>query len=178
MSFAHNVYAVEESESVLRGSLALEHVLRNQGLTDKDLERLNDFGISDITHLANIEECDLFPGNMIATDVDLSWLSDTKKCQLLRLSYLARELKEAKYNWVTDEEKYQLFLHGDVNLIPEGHETTCCCPRCRYTKPYQQKVKELMHHVEQSANGWLNLYIPKAQVKKLEKLIEWVRVWD
>jgi hypothetical protein len=175
MSFAHNVYAVEESESVLRESF--EQVMRNQGLTDEDLARLNDLGIFEINVLASVTEDDLVPSSMGATDVDLSWLSDTQKCQLLRLTYLARKL-EKEYDWLTDEERYQLFLHGDVNLITEGHGATCCCSRCRHAKRHQQQLKELMRHVEDSANGWLNNHILNARLEKLEELIEWVRVWD
>ncbi len=161
MSFSHNKYAVEAPQSVPRESF--EQVLRNQGLTDEDIARLNDIGISDVMILADVKECDLFPGNIPDTDVDLSWLSDTKKCQLLRLVYLAQELTKAEYKWLTAEERYQLFLHGAVNFI---------------TMREQQILEELMRQVEQSANGWLNLHIPDAQLEKLEELIEWVRVWD
>jgi hypothetical protein len=159
MSFSHNKYAVEAPESVLRESF--EQVLRNQGLTDEDIARLNDIGISNVIILADVKECDLFPGNMTATDVDLSWLSDTKKCQLLRLVYLAQELTKAEYKWLTAEERYQLFLHGAVNFI---------------TVREQQLLEELMRQVEHRANHWLATYIPDAQLKKLEELIEWVRV--
>ena len=130
-----------ETERVLR-SLAFEQMMTSLGFTAEDLARLGALGIEDVAFLGVLKECDLFPGNLGATDVDLSWLSDPQKCELLRLMGLAHELKEVE--WLSDQEKDQLLLHGGLDLMPQGHGSTCSCARCGHARRYQQKAEELM----------------------------------
>jgi hypothetical protein len=167
--------ACAETERVLR-SLAFEQMMSRLGFTAEDLARLGELGIEDVLFLDVLKECDLWPKNLGATDVDLSWLSDPQKCELLRLMRLAQELKDV--DWLSDQEKDQLLLQGGLDLMPQGHGCSgSSCARCGHARRYQQKVEELMQHVATTANGWLNLHLPAARVRRLAESVRWVRVW-
>ena len=100
--------------------------------------------MDNVLYLDVLTEHDLFPGNTPDVDVDFSFLSGKKKCQLLRLIYLAQELRKAEYDWLTNAEKYQLFLQGDVNFITMGEQET---------------LEKLMCEVEHRAIRWLATYM-------------------
>jgi hypothetical protein len=80
-----------------------------------------------------------FPGKHVS-DIDLSFLSCKKRFRLLMLKYLAGELRDEQYNWLTAAEKYQLFLRGDVNFI---------------TMREAQMIASLMRKVEHRARLWM-----------------------
>jgi hypothetical protein len=151
-------------------------MMTSLGFTAEDLARLGELGIEDVLFLDVLKECDLFPKNLGETDVDLSWLSDPQKCEMLRLMRCAQELKDV--DWLSDQEKDRLLLQGGLDLMPQGHGSTCSCARCGHARRYQQKAEELMQHVATTANGWLNLHLPAARVRRLAESVRWVRVWS
>ena len=73
----------------------------------------------------------------------------------MRLVYLAQELRRAEYSWLTDAEKYQLFLRGDVNFITMGEQET---------------LEKLMREVQHRATRWLATNISRAELEEWEEL--------
>jgi hypothetical protein len=120
-----------------------DQVLRNQGLTEEEIERFNTaVGADDVVLVfGNLTWAELFPTKFVFVhDIDLKFLSGKKRCRLLRLKYLAEELSAEKYNWLTPDQKYQLFLRGEVNFITMGQQET---------------LEKLMREVEHRATRWM-----------------------
>jgi len=137
--------------SVSKRRQEFEQVLKNNGLTDKDIAKFNEVvDIDNVMYLDVLTEHDLFPGNTPDVNVDLKFLSSKKKCQLLRLIYLAQELRKVEYNWLTYDEKYQLFLRGEVNFN---------------TMEEQKTLEKLICEVEHTATRWLDTYIPPEELE-------------
>jgi hypothetical protein len=152
-----NPYTVHDSSfSVSQMRQELNQVLKNKGLTEEDIAHFNDvLGVDNVMLLGDLTEHDLFPGNTPVSDVDLSFLSGKKRCQLLRLVYLTQELRRTEYSWLTDAEKYQLFLRGDVNFITMGEQET---------------LEKLMREVQHRATRWLATNISRAELEEWEEL--------
>jgi hypothetical protein len=155
-----NIYAVnfaeQASESQKRRDVS--QVLKNKGLTEEEIAQfINVVDMENVMYFDYLDEHDLFPGNtpVDCLLVDLSFLSGKKRCQLLRLIYLAKELKKAKYSWLSHDEKYQLFLRGEVNFI---------------TMREQETLEKLMREVEHRATRWLATYIPNEKLEESEEL--------
>jgi hypothetical protein len=151
-----NPYTVHDySHSVSQMRQEFSAVLKNKGLTEEDISHLDVvLGIDNVILLCHLTEHDLFPGNTPASDVDLSFLGGKKRCQLLRLVYLAQEFRKAEYSWLTDAEKYQLFLRGEVNFITMGKQET---------------LEKLMRDVEHRATRWLATHISRAELAEWEQ---------
>jgi hypothetical protein len=136
----HNPTPSTKQQEMATKQQEFDQVLRNQGLTEEEIERFNTaVGPNEVSVFGDFTCVELFPGKHVS-DIDLSFLSCKKRFRLLMLKYLAGELRDEQYNWLTAAEKYQLFLRGDVNFI---------------TMREAQMIASLMRKVEHRARLWM-----------------------